>query len=161
MTKNKKILIITAIIIALLVLAATMFPILPRFYLGNRIKGNVSVTVDGTSYDLSQLEVTSLGNYNVREKNGKISIRGGKYGKYGFRFNVPETDCTVTVSIMQWNWHQITDFDLDIELSSENGELSCNYAAKTSKTYNETFKRTVEKYDEKADHNTKGFEIFT
>lgn len=160
MTKNKKLLTVILSIIAVLILVVTAFPVAPRFYLGNRIKGNVSVTVDETSYDLSQLEVTSLGNYNVREKNGKISIRGGKYGRYGFSFNVPETDCTVTVSIMQRNWHQITDFDLDIELSAENGGLSCNYAAKTSETYNETFKRTVEKYDGKADHNTNGFEIF-
>lgn len=160
MTKNKKRLTVILSIIAALILVVTAFPVAPRFYLGNRINGNVSVTVDGTSYDLSQLEVTALGNYNVREKNNKISIRGGKYGRYGFRFNVPETDCTVTVSIMQWNWHQITDFDLDIELSAENGGLSCNYAAKTSETYNNTFVRTTDNIEKTIEYTSEGFKIF-
>lgn len=160
MTKNKKVLIITSIIIAILLLAVTMLPIFPRFYLGSRIKGNVSVAVDGTDYDLSQLEVTPLGRYKVKAKNGKISIRGGMYGGYGFKFIVPETDCTVKISIMQWNWHQITDFDLDIELSTENGELSCNYVAETSETYNNTFERTTDRIENTVGYTSEGFEIF-
>ncbi len=160
MTKNKKRLTVILSIIAVLILAVTAFPISPRFYLGNRIKGNVSVTVDGTDYDLSQLEVTSLGSYKVKEKNGKVSIRGGMYGGYGFRFNVPETDCTVTVHIMQWNWHQITDFDLDIELSTESSGLSCYYTATTSETYNNTFERTTDNIEKTIEYTSEGFEIF-
>ena len=81
----------------MLVAVVTATPFGNMLYMGNRIKGNISVTVNGRNIDLSQCQFTFSYNGKIEQKADctKIYIEGGRYGAYDFSFQLKEPDIPV------------------------------------------------------------------
>ncbi|MDE5619361.1 MAG: hypothetical protein K2I80_02400 [Ruminococcus sp.] len=92
---------IIRILFTLFILSCIIYkPFYYRVYIGDRIKGNISVTVDNEVYPLEKDKISF-------SDSGKISINGngtadmsfhaGKYGNYKFNLLGMPTEKTVTV----------------------------------------------------------------
>lgn len=71
-----------------------------------------------------------------------ISAKGGEYGSYIFGVDVPDFDEDIKVTVMEYNWWNVTDFDLtvDIDTDGENVVYTYNYTsiAENGKTLRES-----------------------
>lgn len=101
-------------------------PIAHRFYPFDRITGTVRVTVDGEKYDLKAGNVT--GWHDEREEvevelretadGAKLSMHGGEYGPYVLVFHINGTDLPLEAVVYQYNWYNVTEFELDISIDT-------------------------------------------
>lgn len=127
MKKHKKAIIRAASLIligAVTVVCLFYYPICPRIYFGNRIKGDVTITCDGKPYALNPDRLKSAA--KVRETgNGRyyIEVKGGEYGSNPFEI-IFSPDMKVIVDCFQTNWWYVTDFNLDINIDSNKKEIT-------------------------------------
>ncbi len=126
------ILIIATIII--IALAAIRF-IAPSVFFSyiypfNRIKGIVTLNIDGKEVPLSEC-VISCSRSNEPEKihisNDKIKIRAGKKGNYNFRVTNGNTE--ILFYIQNYNCWNCVDFDVSFSLETQNELIFCNGSA--------------------------------
>lgn len=119
---KKKVVIAAAVVFAVIAVLLGAFGrvIYYRLYSGDRIKGDITVTLNGQAVSLEESDFSFLGKggFSASSNGGSshISIEGGEYGRYSFDIHIPDFPKTVTVHIMMYNWWNVTDFTLDIAL---------------------------------------------
>lgn len=119
----------TAVIIVLTAIAGLVLcsPIFYRLYRGDRIKGTVEVVIDGETYSLreSDIELSDAGKVKINaDGTADISIHAGEYGKYGFDISDTPAGRSVSVSCFQFNWWNVTTFELKIEMNTSQGTVA-------------------------------------
>lgn len=57
-----------------------------------------------------------------------IGIKGGEYGEYKFSIDVPDLDDSIQVTVMQFNWWNVTDFYLDVEIDTVKHNILYSYS---------------------------------
>ena len=157
---KKKIIIIVIICLILLVAVITATPLGTMLYLGSRIKGKISVTVNGENIDFSKCSFifSDKGEAKANGNSANIYMKGGEYGTYRFSFTSEELDFPVTIKIYQWNWHQITDFSCNIAFERENGSFNGYYEGTLSFTQ-ENIKKQAHDFSGNLDDFINGVEI--
>ena len=144
----KKSIIIIAVIFAVAVLASVILyfffkPVFYHFlYPFDRITGIVHVTMDGEKYNLISDDV--IGQYefkdeiNVKVSNDadglRTSIHGGEYGPYSLTIYIDGYNDPIEVGIYQYNWWNVTKFDLDISIDSEAATITFTSVAEVNGT---------------------------
>lgn len=129
---KKKYLIILFTVIAVLAFVLCFFckPIYYRLYLGNRITGSVQLSVDGKLITLDENCFITVEDKHSVQQNGDaldIAFKGGDYGTYEFEIEVPNFSERITVTIMQFNWWNVVDFDIDIAIDTANESVTYTY----------------------------------
>lgn len=106
------------------------------FYPWNRINGTICITIDGKEYKLKESDVT--GSHESEEigigfRNGtdgtKVSIHGGDYGPYTLMIHVDGISAPLEVVVYQYNWWNVSEFDLDISIDNTKETISFNSTA--------------------------------
>ena len=98
-------------------------PIYYRLYAGDRIKGNVSVTVDGEAIMLAEEDISGCRKVKINSDSTYIAIKGGEFGGYSFAVNIPNIDKEITIVCSQYNWWTVTRFDLDVIIDTANNTV--------------------------------------
>lgn len=129
---KKKYLIILFTVIAVLAFVLCFFckPIYYCLYLGNRITGSVQLSVDGKLITLDENCFITVEDKHSVQQNGDaldIALRGGDYGNYGFEIEVPNFSEKIRVTIMQFNWWNVINFDIDIAIDTTNQNVTYTY----------------------------------
>lgn len=119
----------TAVIIVLTAIAGLVLcsPIFYRLYKGDRIRGTVEVVIDDETYSLreSDIELSDAGKVKINaDGTADISIHAGEYGKYGFDISDTTAGRLVSVSCFQFNWWNVTTFELKIEMNTAQGTVA-------------------------------------
>lgn len=134
MKKSKKILLA---LLGILVIGAIAFLILMpyRFYPGNRIKGTIKLSVDGEIVHLEKDDVRCIycrNDERISVKNRgddtKIGIKAGGYGNYDIDLNVPDINEKLEISVMQFNWWNVTNFDINIDIDRSSDTIRWSYS---------------------------------
>ena len=116
-----------ALLIGLLIgLCKTFLPqIYYGCYLGDRITGTVTVTVDGEPYPLKNGSITPYDpavlkkvpvDYR-RDGSARVRIHDGAYGMYGFYLIVENVEQPIRISAYQ-DWWNVTSFDLSVSIDT-------------------------------------------
>ena len=126
-----------ALKISLIIIAVAVFvsgilylffkPLFYHFlYPFDRITGTIHVTMNGEKYNLKSDDVTgqyeSNDEINVKarkETDGlNISVHGGEYGPYSLVIHIDGLNEPIQARIYQYNWWNVTSFNLDITIDS-------------------------------------------
>lgn len=147
-TVKKATKIIAVILAVILLLAGISYlflkPLYYRFfYFGDRITGTISVTIDGEKYDLkgSDLFATHDNEKDIKigfrnqEDAAAISIHGGEYGPYRLMIQIDGIDSPLEAVIYQYNWYNVSKFDLDISIDRAAETITFS---STAQVFNET-----------------------
>ncbi len=119
-------------ILAVVLIASTVLRfVAPSAFFGyiypfSRIKGNVSVTIDGKKVSLSDCEISckkSDGSEKVHVFGSKIRIRAGKYGCY--QFIIKHDGIEIPFCFSQSNCWNCEDFDLSFSVDTAKHTVSC------------------------------------
>lgn len=106
-------------------------PLYYRLYFGDRIKGNIRVIADGNNIFLDKSSFTGCDNVREGTDSTYVSRKAGEYGGYniGFEISAGENIYPVTLSFYQYNWWNVTEFDLTAEIDTENktAVFECSY----------------------------------
>jgi hypothetical protein len=120
-------------VIAVLVIIGAIFSkfFLPSFFYGyiypfNRIKGNVSITIDGKDIPLSECEVTCI----LRDKKEKVHVSGSKIksraGKYGaYIYKIKHDDIEIRYYLYQSNCWNCADYDVKFSVDTSEKTVTC------------------------------------
>lgn len=126
--------IIFGILGGLLLIAALCIlckPIYYRIYTGDRIKGNISVTIDGEKFTPSAEDISDCRKANTKKDRTQIALKGGEYGTYGFHVNIPPIDKTINMKCYHYNWWTVTNFDIGIIIDTAGNTVTfegdCSY----------------------------------
>lgn len=128
----KKSIIIIAVILAVAVLTSGILyfffkPVFYHFlYPFDRITGIIHVTMDGEKYNLISDDVTEQYEFKDeisvkahKDSDGlKTSIHGGEYGPYSLAIHIDGLNEPIKAVIYQYNWWNVTEFNLDISIDS-------------------------------------------
>ena len=107
-------------------------------YFGRRVSGTVRVEMDGEPYDLRAGDFSIVKNghsgerMSVREKadgSARVAIKAGDYGLYGFYLKLDGLEQPIKVMSYQYNWWNVTRFDLTIRIDRAAGTISFESAA--------------------------------
>lgn len=104
-------------------------PIYYRLYFGDRIKGTISVIVDGEAYQLQPKEIQGVDELEI-DDNGNItefSIYGGEYGGYPIFVYLDTADIDALelgINCFQHNWWNVTEFKLNIAIDTKQNSIS-------------------------------------
>lgn len=102
-----------------------------RNYPHDRIKGDITVTLNGQAVTLDENDFyfCGKGGFSAYENGGsaRVSIKGGEYGLYSFDIHIPGFAKTVTADIMMYNWWNVTDFKLDIAVDESRKTAEYKY----------------------------------
>lgn len=110
-----------------------------RLYFGDRIKGEITVTLDGEPATI--LEDTAVSSFQGLENDAKfrvegselhVSTRANAYGSYQFSFYVEELpEIPLRFSSYQCNWWNVTEFELHYNINTAENlgeyEAECVY----------------------------------
>ena len=129
-----------ALLIGLLINLCKLF--LPqlyyRCYLGDRVTGTVSVTVDGEVYPLKSGSISSADSYLLKKArvnyqlNGsaRIRIRGGDKASYGFLLYIDGVEQPIRIGTFHYNWWAVTQFDLTASVDTSTDTVTFRCTAK-------------------------------
>lgn len=143
--ENKKrkliLLIIIVTVIALMVLCFFCKPVYYRIYPFDRIKGNITIIIDGQPlssessnfHNKSRCDDISV---KIKDNKSSVSVRGGKYGGYSFTIDIPEINKPIEVQVFQPDWWTTIDFCLSVDIDTTNNEIiySCNFEQNDDKS---------------------------
>ncbi len=122
----------TAIVLTILLLLMMALRFLTpwlyyRLYFGDRIKGEVTVTIDGEPAAI--LEDTAVASFQTSENAAKfravdnelhVSARANAYGNYQFTFYVEELpEIPLCFNSYQFNWWNVTEFELHYNVDTQ------------------------------------------
>ena len=141
MSTEKKVSLKATIIVLCIVLFAgaclCLSPERGRLYFGSaRIKGTVSVYLDGEPTDVSGVNVADISDKATKKRKTDFSKRGntvtisdeaGEKTRYKYELDIPELDSPVKVSIMHWDWHQVTRFGCELYLTHTANGVTAEY----------------------------------
>ena len=98
-----------------------------RLYLGDRITGTVTVTVDGDPYPLEHDAITPTDSDLFKQArvsyrsdgSARVRIHSGAYGMYGFCLTIDGVAQPIHITAYQFNWWNVTSFDLSVSIDTE------------------------------------------
>lgn len=109
------------------------------FYFTNKIKGEVTVTINGEKYAIESLEcwyegedINNSTTYHVTSSGLKYKCHGSRYGMYECNFNINHDDIIISPKfyIFKTNWWKVykVNFDMIIYQEGElwNADIMCN-----------------------------------
>lgn len=144
--KKTNVLLIIGILLTLFILSCIIYkPFYYRVYIGYRIKGNISVTVDNEVYLLEKdkISLSDSGKISIND-NGTADIlfHAGKYGNYEFNLLGIPTEKTVTVNCFQHNWWNVQKFEINVRIdTSANTIHYTGYYSYISDSGNKTYEK--------------------
>lgn len=126
------------ITIAVLIIGAAVCffykPIYYRLYPWDRIKGSIGVTLNGQAVYLDEdnlyiISMAGKDKYSVKSDGGilYISAKGGEYGNCIFGVDVPDFDEDIKVTVTAYNWWNVTDFDISVDIDMDGGNVVYTY----------------------------------
>ena len=127
--KNAKILSVIAVFVIIAGISAKFF--MPSLFYGyiypfSRIKGSVSITVDGKNIPLSDCKISCI-HQDKKEKahviGSKLSTRAGKYGRY--KFIIEHDGIEIPFYFYQSNCWNCEKFELSFSVDTEKRTISC------------------------------------
>ena len=129
------------IVLCLVLFAAGYVCTSPRrgmlYFGGERIKGTVSVYLDGEPLDMEGVTVTDVSRRPTKdrelsvEKNGNtvsITDEAGEKERYAYELDIPECG-TVSLSVFHTDWHQVTRFGCELYLTRTADGVEAEYTA--------------------------------
>ena len=128
---------VATLLFTVLVLFLIIDPLSKRVHIGNRVKGEITVTLDGRPVDIESLVIEGEGSGRQRvelEANrATYSFRGNKYEVYdmtcGLGDGLPEID----IAYAHWNWWEESKTKVLIDIvTGEDGAYSCSYSIEYS-----------------------------
>lgn len=122
---RKKIIIGSLCALVLAVAACILYrPFYYRNYTGDRIKGNISVTVDNEVISLNMADIHGCDKWNVQGGNASVAVKAGKKERYVIGVDIPEVERSVTVACFHENWWNVTEFDLEILVDTQKNRVT-------------------------------------
>ena len=119
---KRKILLICAVLLAAAVIFCFVYaPLRLRLYPGDRIRGTVQLTVDGSRRMLNEKSVQNDGGFQIQYTDdgaADVRSRGGDYGDYAFELLLDELDQPIIVCCFQHNWWNVQRFELQITVDT-------------------------------------------
>ncbi len=122
----------TAIVLAILLVLVLLLRFLTpwlyyRLYFGDRIKGEITVMIDGEPSTI--LQDTAVSSFQGMENAAKfravdnelyVSTRANAYGSYQFSFYVEELpEVPLCFNSYQFNWWNVTEFELRYNVDTQ------------------------------------------
>lgn len=105
------------------VLLLLISPFYKKVHIGHRVKGSISVTLDGEPVKIQELmcEGEGIGIPMIRynENRVKYSIRGNKYERYEYTCTLSEGLPAIKIAYDHFNWWEVSTTDLILELFSD------------------------------------------
>lgn len=129
MKKPARIISVIAVLAVIAAVSTKFF--MPSFFYGyvypfSRIKGSITLTIDGRDVPLSDCEITCT-HSDKKEKvhvNGdRIKSRAGKYG--GYNYNIKHGDTEVRFYVYQYNCWNCADFDATFNVLTSKDTVTC------------------------------------
>lgn len=162
--KNKLLLVIAVIVILIgrICMAAVLQPrIWGHIYMGDHISADVSVLLDGKEISPESINTECFFEgqaCSISEKDGTYKTRGGEYGRYQFRFSIPEQTSVKTSGcqiipdlalnfINSDSWH-ISVSKVIVSLHTESNGKITGYAEVTTVYNDGTVKHIVSDLEE-------------
>lgn len=128
MKKSQKIIISIVAVFLICTVSICFFckPIYYRLYLGNRIKGDINIIIDGKPYQYYYMtEFSSIDKAKETTKGtAHIEMKGGEYGSNTFTIRPHNLDKSITVDCFQTNWWYVTNFNLNIDINTHKETIS-------------------------------------
>ena len=126
----------------------------------DRITGTIHVTMNEETYNLKTDDVTGQCDFkddiSVKAREGadglKISIHGGEYGPYSLAIHIDGLNAPIKAVIYQYNWWNVTAFNLDISIDSAAETITFTSTAKVNNAM-ENHSTTVAFSDEQYVYN--------
>lgn len=148
------------IIVAVLYVLAMYIPIFPRIYKGNRIEGSIQISVNQKPIDIRScnFDFYDTGNVSFYENTAHIALKGGEYGGYTITVTGSDFDVPITINIHQYNWHQITRFDMKADIVNES--KICSVMMTESATTGETAEIWKQEYSKQVKAENGMYSIF-
>ena len=144
-TRGKIIMISVIVVIAAAVLFVPARLIYFRLYPGDRVKGTITVTVDGEEYSLDEKNITvehEHQGYDFKPDDGEISLKAGDYGAYDIIISGLPDIPPITVAVYQANWWNVERFDLTVAVDTK--EKSITYSGKHTYIAEDGFSQSEE-----------------
>ena len=122
---------ISVLAVIVIALACSTYFFLPSVFYGyiypfSRIKGNITLNIDGSDIPLSDCEITcehSQEPQKVRVNGSKIKTRAGEYGKYNYTINHKDTE--IRFYVYQYNCWNCADFDVTFNVLTSKNAVTC------------------------------------
>lgn len=95
----------------------------------NRLKGNISVTINGEEYLLEDLECNYVGEetaeiitYEKDTSGTTFKNRGQRHGMYIYSFPISNAEFNIKpeIQVFKSNWWEIYDLNIDINIYQDN-----------------------------------------
>ncbi len=146
----KKLAYLLAILLAIVLFIRLYVPWLyyHRLYWGDRIKGNVTVTVDGQpakiekdntfcSFGIGEEDCATT-DFRITDDGMFVATKANEYGAYDYTFSVEElSDTEFRFLSYQFNWWNVTEFELHYHIDTEANlvtyEAECVYLLESGK----------------------------
>ena len=94
-----------------------------KIYIGHRVKGSITVTLDGEPVSIEELtcDGEGIGRPRIDYDGNKVSysILGNEYGVYTFTCKIEGELPTVEVEYEHFNWWERSQYDIVLELSRD------------------------------------------
>lgn len=132
MQKAKSKLIKPLIVILVLLLCFIIFfgkPIFYRLYLGYRIKGDITVTVDNGDYAIKETQISGTDKIKIKDNEAKVAVKAGEYGEYCIYLDLSDiySDAKpIEISCFQSNWWNVIEFELNIDVDTQSKNMNFN-----------------------------------
>ncbi len=128
---KKRLVIILAVIVVLITAVVVYLgfcvgykTIYYRMYRADRIKGEITVNIDGQSAQFDEARTKECWNWNcegdfsITDRTAKVSLKAGDYGPYDFFVYVVGLDQPLQLSVWQLNWWNVKTFRLNISVDT-------------------------------------------
>lgn len=115
-----------------------------------RLRGDISVTINGEEYLVEQIKCTYEEGKNEEVTYGKAFMGSGvdfknsgmKYGMYEYTFLISKEEVNIEpkIRVFKTNWYKLYITNIDIDIYENNGVWDADVSVKTNlTTYQETF----------------------
>lgn len=130
------------------IILALGFIALIIFWKINRLRGNISVTVNGDECFAERLECSyedgSDEKVTYRNNDSGVAFKnsGSGYGMYEYSFLISDEEINVEpkLQVFKTNWYKIYVINIDIDVYEDNGIWNADITADTNgRTYQDTF----------------------
>lgn len=144
---KKKTIILIGIIGVFVLLGIIMLIDLLRF----RLRGTISVTINGEEYLVEQIECTYEDGKNEKVTYGKAFMdtgvafknSGSRKGMYEYTFLISNEEVNIepTIRVFKTNWYKmyVTDIEIDIYEDNDVWNADVSVGLNNTRTYQETF----------------------
>lgn len=144
---KKKTIIMIGIIGIFVLLGIIMLIDLLRF----RLRGTISVTINGEEYLVERLECTYEEGKDEKVTYGKAFMDSGvtfrnsgmKYGMYEYAFLISTEEINIEprIRVFKTNWYKMYVPDIEIDIYEDNGVWNADVSVRlnNTRTYQETF----------------------